>query len=93
MRRVLFVSFVLCGRIRLDEHLAAGQTLYVQPRVDAPSDVRLLSESELIVALAARLSIKLSASLSHDAAPPDQVDPWQVALKTSFHLDFAGEAR
>lgn len=86
-------SSYVTGRARLEEHLAAGQTFYVQPRVDRPEDVRLLSESELVIALVSRVSLKLSATVSHDSRPPDAVDPWQVAFKTAVHLDIAGEKK
>lgn len=77
------------GRIRPREHVGMGQTLYVQPRVDDASDVRLLSETELLVALVGRVSLKLSASVMHDSRPPESVQAWQLALKTALHLDLS----
>lgn len=80
-------SLYTSARWKLDSNLQAGQTLYLQPRADDLRDMRTLSESELMIALGARLSIRLTAGLAYDSQPPEQVRPMQLAIKTSFHLD------
>jgi hypothetical protein len=45
-------------------------TLYVQPRVDDPGDLRVLDEAALVVGLAEHVSLKLAASVRVDTRPP-----------------------
>lgn len=45
-------------------------TLYVQPRVDDPRDLRVLDEAAVVVKLAERVSIKLAAAVRVDTRPP-----------------------
>lgn len=80
-------SIYASGRRKLDERLSLAQTFYVQPAIDALEDARALSESELLVALSSRLSLRLTASVAYDSRPPDQVQSTQSAVKTSLHLD------
>jgi hypothetical protein len=58
----------------------------VQPRVDHPSDVRLLSETELLVSLSEILQLKLAASVAYDSAPPFGRRALDTATKTSIQL-------
>lgn len=45
-------------------------TLYVQPRVDDPGDLRVLDEAAVVVKLADRVSLKLAAAVRVDTRPP-----------------------
>jgi hypothetical protein len=68
--------------------LALASTSYVQPRLDAFSDVRVLSQSQLAVQLLGPLSLDLTLNLAYDADPPDETESLDVALRTGIGIRF-----
>jgi hypothetical protein len=58
-------SYVVVG-LRLGAVLRFAETVYAQPRVDAFEDVRVLSETELLLVVSARLGIKIAFALAYD---------------------------
>ncbi len=74
--------------VKLDERLRIGQAVYVQPRLDQRRDLRVLSESELLVAVGRYVSLKLSVTLAFDSTPPANVQPFDTALKTALQFAY-----
>lgn len=68
--------------------LLLQNTLYVQPRFDKLSDLRILEELELMFKLTERLGLGLSLSILHDSAPPTAVAPTDIRQSTTFKLSF-----
>jgi hypothetical protein len=68
--------------------LAIASTSYIQPRLDALSDVRVLSQSQLAVQLLGPLSLDLTLNLAYDADPPDEIESLDVALRTGIGIRF-----
>ncbi len=68
--------------------LALASTSYVQPRLDAFSDVRVLSQSQLAVQLLGPLSLDLTLNLAYDADPPDEIESLDVSLRTGVGIQF-----
>jgi putative salt-induced outer membrane protein YdiY len=80
-------STYLTGAFALDEdRVTASQTLYVQPRLDDPSDLRLLSETSITTKLSSRLTLTNRLVIAHDASPPDQIEKLDSALKVELGL-------
>jgi hypothetical protein len=63
-------SYLTVG-YEIDERLQLVQTLYAQPRLTDLGDIRLLSESALVVKLSKHLSFKTSFTLAYDSMPPE----------------------
>ncbi|MEM7051001.1 MAG: DUF481 domain-containing protein [Acidobacteriota bacterium] len=63
-------------------------TLYVQPELDDPSDLRLLNELDLQVPLGERLSLSLAAVVQHDSEPPAGVEETDLSITNSLRLTF-----
>ncbi len=63
-------SASLTGALRLGAHTKATTTAYVQPRLDAPRDFRVLVESGLQVNVNTSLALTVALTLRHDSAPP-----------------------
>lgn len=63
-------------------------TLYVQPRVDQPSDVRFLQEATLQVPLNRHLALGLELTVRYDREPPLGVDEQDLALTHYLSYSF-----
>lgn len=68
--------------------LALASTSYVQPRLDAFSDVRILSQSQLAVRLLGPLSLDVTLNLAYDTDPPDETESLDVSLRTGVGIRF-----
>ena len=76
------------GRVEIDERLAASETFYVQPRIDRVRDLRLLSESALLVELVKRASLKLALVVAHDSRPPLETARTDTSFQTGIVVSF-----
>jgi putative salt-induced outer membrane protein YdiY len=72
--------------IELRDRLRFGNTLYAQPRLDRPSDLRVLDELELRFDLDEHVALTTSFSARFDSDPPSQVEELDVALKNGVEL-------
>lgn len=72
--------------LRLGDRVRLGETVYSQPRFDRPKDVRVLNETEMLVMITDRLSLKLTFSLAYDSEPPSESRALDTAMKTSLQL-------
>lgn len=81
-------SVYLTGRERLGAGVAIVETLYAQPRVDRPSDVRLLGELAVVSKLTEHIALKDSFTVAYDRTPPDGVERLDTALEVSLLLSF-----
>ena len=74
--------------IRATSILKLGETLYVQPRFDDASDLRLLSETELLVAVSDHLALKSALFVAYDSSPPLDIRNLDTGLKTTLQASF-----
>jgi putative salt-induced outer membrane protein YdiY len=81
-------STYLVARVQLDERLTASETVYVQPRIDRPRDIRLLSEAALTTAIGARVSFKTALVITHDSEPPPETARTDTSLQSSVAVKF-----
>jgi hypothetical protein len=84
MHRVsTYATFVVrLGRFSLAE------TVYAQPRIGLPQDVRLLEETELLANVSEHLSLKLAWTLAYDNVPPIAVQPLDTGLRCLVQLNW-----
>ena len=68
------------------DRLQFGQTVYAQPRFDRPSDIRVLAEFELKVALNGTFALTTAFALRFDSDPPSEVDKLDLGLKNGLEL-------
>lgn len=80
-------SYAVAGW-KLSETVRVAETVYLQPRIDDPEDVRALSESELRVGLTSHLSLGVSLVVAYDARAPEGLEPLDTALKNTLQLSF-----
>jgi len=63
-------------------------TVYVQPRLGEPDDLRVLEEAALKVGVAGPVSLKVSVTVRYDGAPPVGVKPLDTDLSNRLVWDF-----
>ncbi|MFO0757053.1 MAG: DUF481 domain-containing protein [Byssovorax sp.] len=73
---------------RFDARARFSTVIYVQPRLDAFDDIRVLSDSALIVDLSGPLKLKLNVTVRHDTQPPEGVLSTDFEGKNSLALVF-----
>jgi len=86
-------SSYLTGSFQVDDRVQVVQTVYVQPRIDGPGDVRVLSESQLVSKLVNRVALKTSFVVAYDSSPVeradgDELENLDTTLKTSIAVEF-----
>lgn len=74
------ISSYLSLKWQPTENVNIVQTIYVQPRIDAFSDLRMLEQADLVVKLFDALSLKTSLTVLYDGRPPAGV------VKTNLYL-------
>lgn len=79
-------SASLTGALRLGAHTKATTTAYLQPRLDQPTDFRVLVESGLQVNLTSAFALTAALTLRHDSAPPALADGGRLR-PTDLQLD------
>jgi putative salt-induced outer membrane protein YdiY len=81
-------STYLTGAYELDDRVQLVNTVYAQPRLNDPADMRVLDESQLVVKLTEKVSLKTSFIVAYDRAPPADIERLDTALKTAITYAF-----
>jgi hypothetical protein len=68
--------------------LHAGVTAYVQPRLDAFEDVRLLLDGSVAARAGGPASLLLTVALRYDSRPPDGARPLDATLKGGIGIQW-----
>lgn len=71
-----------------EDRITATTTTYLQPRLDRPSDYRLLNETALTVDLTRRFATRLTLSTRMDSDPPTSVRRADLEIKNSLVMKF-----
>jgi len=82
------ISSYLLATVKLADNLEFLETVYAQPRIDDPDDIRVLNENRLVVKVSEKVSINTSFVLSYDAEPPDTTARTETALRSSITIGF-----
>ncbi len=81
-------SFYVTGHEDINSNVSIVQTLYVQPRIRRPSDVRVLAELAVQTKLSKRIALKDSVVIAYDASPPEQVERFDSAVEVALLISF-----
>ncbi|MBA2542337.1 MAG: DUF481 domain-containing protein, partial [Deltaproteobacteria bacterium] len=66
-------SLYLTGVEKIGEHVAIVQTLYAQPRLGDPGDLRMLAELSVTTKLSKHIALTDSFTVAYDRTPPDGI--------------------
>ena len=81
-------SVYLTGHEELSAGVSIVETVYAQPRLDEPSDVRLLGELAVLTKLSSRIALKNSFTVAYDDTPPDGVKRYDTQLELAVIVTF-----
>jgi len=68
--------------------LVMTSTSYVQPRIDAFSDVRILEDLSIATPVTDRLAMTVSFDLRYDSRPPDGISALDARLRTGLTFTY-----
>lgn len=74
--------------LQLGEAVHLIGTVYVQPRLDAFSDVRVLHQATLGVGVTDRVQFTTELTLSYDRHPPRDVEPRNLMIRNGIRVSF-----
>lgn len=75
-------------RIKLSEETSLVSTVYVQPRLDAFDDVRILHDASIAVAITRHLTLRTTLNLYYDSRPPDNIEDLDLELRNGLQVRF-----
>lgn len=81
-------SAYITGHQDLSSTAAVVETVYAQPRLDAPSDIRILGELSVQSKLTSRIALKDSFNVAYDRTPPDGIKTYDTSLEASVIVTF-----
>ena len=81
-------SVYLTGTELLGSGVSITQTVYVQPRLDDPGDVRLLGELSLTSKLSKRIALTDGFVVAYDRTPPEGIRRYDTQLKVGLLVTF-----
>lgn len=81
-------NFYLILKFKLNEATTLVSSSYYQPNLRYSVDYRASESASLIVAINKSLALKLSAGITHDSQPPEDVERTDVTYKTSIIYQF-----
>lgn len=79
-------SFYVTGTHKLGEGVSITETIYAQPRLRHPSDIRLFAEVAVTSKLSKRLALSDALTFAYDRTPPDQIERIDTQLVVSLIL-------
>ena len=78
----------LTSRFTVNNRLASAWTVYVQPKIDAIRDLRVLGDANLEVDLGGPFVLVLSFSMRYDSRPPAGIKKFDTTLENSLAVTF-----
>lgn len=81
-------SFYLTGVEKVGAQVAIVQTVYAQPRLDDPSDYRLLGELSVTSKLSKRIALTDGFTIAYDRTPPDGIKRRDLQLTVGVIVTF-----
>ena len=75
-------------RITLSDETSFSTTIYVQPRLDAFDDIRVLHDASLAVAITEHLTFSTTLNLYYDSQPPENVEDLDLELRNGIQVSF-----
>ena len=82
------ISAYVTGHQDLSSTAAIVETVYAQPRIDDPGDLRLLGELSVQSKLTSRVALKDSFNVAYDRTPPAGVKRYDTSLEAAVIVTF-----
>ena len=82
------ISSYLVGTYAFNDKVKASETVYVQPKLTDPKDIRLLSEAALTSKLTKKIAFTASFTIAYDSRPPPSTARTDTSLQSGIAIDF-----
>ena len=74
--------------VRLGPRFSLAETVYAQPRIGLPQDIRMLEDAELLASVSDHISLKLGWSLTFESVPPIAVKPLDTGMRVMIQASW-----
>jgi putative salt-induced outer membrane protein YdiY len=74
--------------VRINKTFTLLETVYAQPRIGLPVDVRFLEDLELGASVTDHFALKVGWTLAYDNVPPIGVEPLDTSMRVAFQLSW-----
>lgn len=81
-------SVYLTGHEEPSTGMLIVETVYAQPRLDHPGDLRVLGELSVLSKLASRVALKNGFTVAYDRTPPEGVQRYDTQLEVAVVVTF-----
>lgn len=81
-------SFYATGTESLGEIASIAQTIYVQPRIDDPGDLRVLGEISVTSKLSKHVALVDGLTVAYDRTPPQGIKRYDTQLRIALLITF-----
>jgi uncharacterized protein DUF481 len=81
-------SLYVTGRENLGSGVAIVETVYAQPRLDQPGDLRVLGQLSVQSKLSSRIALKDSLVVAYDRTPPAGIKRYDTQLEVAVIVTF-----
>lgn len=81
-------SYLTLKLFPVPDRVSLLNTVYVQPRWDAPEDIQILNDLSLKVALSDNFALSTGLFLRYDSRPPSELVPLDVRMNNGLSLSF-----
>ncbi|MFQ5569099.1 MAG: DUF481 domain-containing protein [Rhodothermales bacterium] len=75
-------------RLKLNDQTYLINTIYLQPRLDAFGDIRVLDEAALAFALSNHLTFNAGVNIRYDSRPPGDIKTTDLSLRNGLTIQF-----
>lgn len=79
-------NYLALRKSHWEDRLLFQATVFVQPRLDAFSDLRVFANLDVIAKISPRIGFGLNAALAHDSRPPSEVETTDVRLSSTLRI-------
>lgn len=79
-------SMYLTGTEQIGQTAAVTQTVYVQPRLDEPRDVRMFGELSITTRISKHFALTDAFIVTYDSRPPDGIRRYDTQLRVALLL-------
>lgn len=77
-------SLYVTGTHKIGDGVSITETIYAQPRLGSPGDIRLLAEVGITTKLSKRLALSDALTFAYDRTPPDEIERIDTQLVVSL---------
>lgn len=83
-------NYLVLRKSSADNRLLSQLTVFVQPRIDQLSDLRVFGTLDLVAKVGRRVGLGINAAMAFDADPPVNVRKTDLRLSSTLSVQIGG---